>query len=156
VPIRKEHYSRDWDKVSAAARERAGNRCERCGVPNHVVILRSVRDASRYVLFDEDTQEYRTPDGKVFRPGNLPAEFGAPRRHTYVVLTVHHKGVPLPDGTPGNHRNKRDNRPENLEALCQRCHLQVERDLRRRFPATPVDDLSWLTLRAAAEEVEEE
>jgi hypothetical protein len=31
-------------------------------------------------------------------------------------LTVHHK-----DGDPGN------NNPENLVALCQRCHLKVQR-----------------------------
>ena len=45
-----------------------------------------------------------------------------------VVLTVAHLGAPLPDGTPGNKRDKMDVRAENLAALCQRCHLNYDRD----------------------------
>ncbi|GAB4427933.1 MAG: hypothetical protein Kow0031_08070 [Anaerolineae bacterium] len=45
-----------------------------------------------------------------------------------VVLTVAHLGTPKPDGTPGNKRDKMDVRPENLAALCQRCHLNFDRD----------------------------
>ena len=39
-PIRPENrarYPRDWPAVSARTRTRAGNRCERCGVPNYAV-----------------------------------------------------------------------------------------------------------------------
>lgn len=46
-----------------------------------------------------------------------------------VMLTVHHKGVPKPDGTPGDRRDKMDCRDENLAALCQRCHLNADRDI---------------------------
>ena len=45
-----------------------------------------------------------------------------------VVLTVAHLGVDLPDGMPGDKRNKMDVRDENLAALCQRCHLNYDRD----------------------------
>lgn len=34
----------------------------------------------------------------------------------------------FPDGTPGDKHNKMDVRPENLAALCQRCHLNFDRD----------------------------
>lgn len=47
-----------------------------------------------------------------------------------VVLTVHHLGIDKPDGTPGDPADKMDCRPENLVALCQRCHLKAERNLR--------------------------
>jgi hypothetical protein len=46
-----------------------------------------------------------------------------------VILTVHHVGVDKPDGTPGDRTDKMDCRDENLAALCQRCHLNADRDL---------------------------
>lgn len=45
-----------------------------------------------------------------------------------VVLTVAHLGTPHPDGTPGDKHDKMDVRPGNLAALCQRCHLNYDRD----------------------------
>lgn len=45
-----------------------------------------------------------------------------------VVLTVAHLGTPHADGRPGNKHDKLDVRPENLAALCQRCHLNYDRD----------------------------
>jgi hypothetical protein len=44
-----------------------------------------------------------------------------------VVLTVAHLGIPKPDGTPGSKSDLSDCRPENLAALCQRCHLNFDR-----------------------------
>ncbi len=44
-----------------------------------------------------------------------------------VVLTVAHLGVAWPDGRPGDKTDKHDVRPENLVALCQRCHLNFDR-----------------------------
>lgn len=51
-----------------------------------------------------------------------------PQTGSIVVLTVAHLGAPLPDGTPGNKHDKMDVREENLAALCQRCHLNYDRD----------------------------
>lgn len=45
-----------------------------------------------------------------------------------VILTVAHLGTPHPDGTPGDKHDKLDVRDENLAALCQRCHLNYDRD----------------------------
>jgi hypothetical protein len=45
-----------------------------------------------------------------------------------VILTVHHIGVDKPDGSPGDPRDKMDCRFENLQALCQRCHLLADLD----------------------------
>ena len=58
------------------------------------------------------------------------AENGKPHPITgsKVVLTVAHLGVPYPDGTPGDKYDKLDVREENLAALCQRCHLNFDRD----------------------------
>lgn len=58
------------------------------------------------------------------------AEQGQPHPLTgsRVILTVAHLGSPWPDGRPGNKHDKMDVRPENLAALCQRCHLNYDRD----------------------------
>lgn len=39
------------------------------------------------------------------------------------TMSVHHVGVDKPDGTPGDPHDKMDVRPENLLALCSKCHL---------------------------------
>lgn len=54
-----------------------------------------------------------------------------PLTGSIVVLTVHHKGAAHADGRPGDPDDKMDNRRENLAALCQRCHLKAEQDIRR-------------------------
>ncbi len=46
-----------------------------------------------------------------------------------VVLTVHHKGIDLPDGSPGDRHDKLDCRLANLVALCQRCHWIADLDI---------------------------
>lgn len=52
-----------------------------------------------------------------------------PKTGSRVVLTVHHLGAPdLAANRPGDKHNKLDCRPENLVALCQRCHLWADLD----------------------------
>ena len=73
MPIKPENrgrYPTNWKEIRAAILERAGNKCEFCGIENY-----AVRDGSR------------------------------------VVLTIAHL-----DHTPEH------NNPDNLRALCQRCH----------------------------------
>ena len=58
-----------------------------------------------------------------------------PETRSIVVLTVAHLGIEKPDGTPGRRDDLDDTRDENLAALCQRCHLNFDREdnLRRRI-----------------------
>lgn len=64
-----------------------------------------------------------------------------PATGSRVILTTAHMGVPLPDGTAGDKHDKMDVRPENLRALCQRCHLiedvdeHVQNRIRNRLAA---------------------
>lgn len=79
MPIRPENrarYPKNWGEIRAAILERAGNRCEFCGVENHTMRLNQ-------------------------KTG----------REARIVLTVAHL----------NHTPE-DCRPENLRALCQKCH----------------------------------
>lgn len=87
MPIRPENrkrYPKDWKAISAAIRERAGNRCE--GSP--------------------DFPDCRAENGQPH-----------PKTGSRVVLTVAHL-----DHTPENCE------PENLKAMCQRCHLNYDKE----------------------------
>jgi hypothetical protein len=98
-----------WKAIRREILARAGNCCERCGAPNRTSVLRA---------------------GGWWAPvGAMPAEYwrfggrreavvSIPHRTVRVVLTVAHL----------NH-DPSDNRPENLRALCQWCHLDHDRKL---------------------------
>jgi hypothetical protein len=51
-----------------------------------------------------------------------------PVTRSKVILTVAHLGIPKDDGSPGNKDDKFDVREANLAALCQRCHLNFDRE----------------------------
>lgn len=125
MPMNKRDYPETWPEISRQAKERAGNKCQQCGLPNGATILRSVVDGARYLILKDDGIYY-TPDGQPVRLSDMPEEFADQERDTVVVLTVHHIGIANPDGTPGSTHNKFDCRPENLAALCQRCHLLAD------------------------------
>lgn len=117
MPMKRERYPADWEAISLAVRERAGWKCETCGAPNGKYIIRMKRDPFVW-------KELMPDEAAVWDKVNqLPNFWHKPVR---VVLTVHHRGVPYPDGRPGDPHDKMDCRPENLVALCQRCHLRED------------------------------
>jgi hypothetical protein len=123
MPIRPENrarYPKDWPAISKRIRlERAGNRCEQCGVPNYEL-------------------GGRTPDGKWHKAhptGECTLGLTWPAVGSYwwcgsahehlrivkIVLTVAHL-----DHTPENCTD------ENLRAWCQRCHNLYDAAMRRQ------------------------
>jgi hypothetical protein len=121
VPMRRELYPRDWPAISRAIRERAGQTREcvgecgdahddgRCGAPNGRTIRRVPQQPARWYTHD----------------GCSLCLNGDPEcRPVMVVLTVAHM-----DHTPANCA------PENLRALCQRCHLRYDREHHARNAA---------------------
>lgn len=103
MPIDYRKYPPDWGDISKRIRERAGNVCEECGVPNGAHVTRAKGDRSQWTQVEAG-------------------------KGTRIVLTVHHIGVDHADGTPGDPRDKMDVRDENLIALCQACHLAADLD----------------------------
>lgn len=103
MPIDYRKYPPDWAAISKRIRERAGNVCEECGVPNGSHVTRAKGDRSQWTQVEAG-------------------------KGTRIVLTVHHIGVDHADGTPGDPRDKMDVRDENLIALCQACHLAADLD----------------------------
>ena len=114
MPIRRELrwlYPIDWPQLSALVRfGRAGGRCERCGRP-HGWTVHHLGDGR---WFDAEAEVWRDGRGREIASPAY-AEYKRLRR-TRVVLAAAHL-----DHDPTN------NRPRNVRALCQRCHLLHDR-----------------------------
>jgi hypothetical protein len=117
-PERKLLYPANWStEIRPRILDRARNRCERCGVPNHVIAYRFVDDGAHYFMlcggevFDAET-------GKklgLARVYELP-----PGRYVEIVLTIAHVHDPDPASCDD----------DNLAAWCQRCHNNHDRPMR--------------------------
>lgn len=100
MPIKPENVSRyppNWRELRRQILARANGMCERCGVPNHVWRIRGTDTWSRNEM---QVETWATCDELQV---------------SYIVLTVAHL----------NHQPE-DNRLENLQTLCQRCHLRLD------------------------------
>lgn len=134
MPIRPENlhrYPPDWPQVRARILARAVHRCERCGVPNYAVGARD-GDGEFVPLRGSAVAEFA---GRGLRyPSGAPISWSAAKALADAANTEH-AGTPNacdPDGYRWfvvvltvahlNHQPE-DCRPENLLALCQRCHL---------------------------------
>lgn len=121
-------YPADWDAISRRIRfGRAKGKCEQCGAPHGVEIVRSSIDPARWIWLDDADGIYKRPDGSWIRLSDMPDEYDI-LNYTRVVLTVHHIGIEKADGSPGDPHDKLDCRDANLIALCQRCHLLADLD----------------------------
>lgn len=118
-PMHRERYPDTWDEISKRIRfERAGNKCELCGVANGAFIIRSVVDGSRYIVFDRNKFAYQWPNGDTLLIADIPDEYPLRKYPIRVVLTTAH----LDHDTANNDDS-------NLAAYCQRCHLRHDKDL---------------------------
>jgi 5-methylcytosine-specific restriction endonuclease McrA len=102
MPMQKDRYPADWKAISLRIRERDGQTCKWCGVPNGAIIRR-LEDGESYTYYGQYTTK---------------AEWGAKwarlrPKVIRVVLTVAHINHDTADNSNGN-----------LVALCQRCHLR--------------------------------
>jgi 5-methylcytosine-specific restriction endonuclease McrA len=146
MPIKPENRSRypaDWPAIRAAVLERVGNRCEWCGVPQYAVGYRNT--FGHFIALCGNGPCDAAGQGRTW-PGLEPigyaeaCEFAEVQNccttksgrgcdddghHWFVVrLTIHHQ-----DGVPEH------SEPDNLAALCERCHNRADSDMRRRHAA---------------------
>ncbi|WP_394652615.1 hypothetical protein [uncultured Sphingomonas sp.] len=134
MPIAREHrwlYPIDWRELSALIRfGRAGGRCEHCRRPHGRDILHLAGE----LWWDDSVRCWRDSQGRRVRRAASPADMVRAQpglagiappplfRSTHVVLATAHL-----NHDPG------DNRPRNLAALCQHCHMRHDaREHRRR------------------------
>jgi len=101
MPVKnRDRYPDNWEEISRYIRfERAGGCCEWCGAPHGTEIGRRYSDPA-WIPWDEIAPEHRY-------------EF----RKMRVVLTTAHLD-----------HDESNNDPENLAALCQRCHFNHDRE----------------------------
>mgnify|MGYP003480557995 FL=1 len=110
-PENKGRYPANWKQIRAAILERAKHRCEFCGVENYAV---GQRVDGRWCQQQGEPANYVSARLQADRLNmGLRNELSQP--FTVIVLTIAHL-----DHTPEN------NDPENLRALCQRCHLHYD------------------------------
>ncbi len=119
MPIRKElrHlYPVNWPQISREVRfARADGRCEQCGRP-HKQEIRQIPDGR---WFDSEKDSWRDDCGG---PAPWPdmVEYATANAKRVMLAAAHL------DHNPGN------SDPQNLRALCQRCHLRHDRAEHRR------------------------
>jgi len=95
-------YPHNWEEISLKVRKEAGHKCEFCGVPDRVWIIRNKFNPAEYVIVEDSDSYFKTLHDSGCDYGDKIIE---------VILTVAHL-----DHNPGN------NERANLRALCQRCH----------------------------------
>jgi 5-methylcytosine-specific restriction endonuclease McrA len=122
MPMDKSRYPADWNAISLRIRERDGQCCKFCGVPNGAVGQRD--PDGKFWTLDEIDEAIFT--GQLDASDCDYEENNGWSKPTKIVLTVAHLGTPHADGAPGDKHDKFDVRDENLAALCQRCHLAYD------------------------------
>jgi len=128
MPIRPElrhlYSGPNWRAVRTRILVRAGHRCEQCRKPDGQIVWVVPGCGDQYwsprlrpvlAQYWISCRSGLHQDTRVF-----PSDFSRARR-LRVILTIAHL----------NH-NPRDNRDENLKALCQWCHLNHDKDHHKR------------------------
>ena len=105
MPVDMSRYPKNWKKIVARVARRAGGVCEctgECGTRHIGGKRRNRCDAVNYEAH--------------------------PITGSKVVLTTAHLGIDHPGGRKGDKHDKMDCRMKNLKHMCQRCHLNFDRD----------------------------
>lgn len=107
MPIKEENRNRypdNWEEIRKEILKRAENKCEFCGVENYAIGYR------------DDSGEFCKVEGMEGEVAGLEE-----RKIIKIILTIAHL----------NHKPE-DNRPENLKALCQKCHNNYDSEHRKK------------------------
>jgi hypothetical protein len=112
MPIDYNEYPDNWKtEIRPEILKRANNKCEWCGLPNGEMIIRG--NGNHWIKYhSDDIDFFVNQDGQILSSEDLPDEYDEKINWTTIVLTIAHIENPDP----------MDCRPENLAALCQRCH----------------------------------
>lgn len=123
MPIDYKKYPSNWQEIRKRILDREGNCCKTCKVKNGIYVFRGVWNDEE-VFQTPDSSVYRFCDGKFITQNPWacidPSTGDPAQKAIKIVLTVAHL----------NHDIK-DNRDENLAALCQCHHIRHDRDQHR-------------------------
>lgn len=128
MPCDYSKYPPNWKEIRREILNRAYGKCEWCGVANGTLL---------HIDGDERIDIGQIVDNELVRGDAMYIDSLAMEGEeiTRVVLTIAHLGTDHPDGTPGDKHDKMDCRPENLAALCQKCHLAYDLEDHMRHAA---------------------
>ncbi len=117
MPCDYSKYPKNWKtEIRPRILERAENKCEFCKVPNYALIERGKYNGI-YAYQDMEGNIYNAENGEYIT-SNYLGSLEKPKS-TKVILTIAHL-----DHDKENHEVKDD----RLKALCQRCHLILDKE----------------------------
>ena len=117
MPCDYRKYPKNWKtEIRPAILQRAGHRCEKCGVWNNSWGYRD--ETGKFCL--QNKRVFKEA-GHIRPPFDVACSDGRTLHIIEIVLTVAH----LHDPDPMNCD------PSNLAALCQRCHNQLDAKMRQ-------------------------
>jgi hypothetical protein len=99
-PENKKLYPKDWKQIRKRILERARNRCEFCLVANYVKVNRN--------------------------DCGIPADLGLLHNLKEYIAYKDHKAITIVLTIAHLDHDPTNNDPENLRALCQKCHLTYD------------------------------
>lgn len=119
-PINYKLYPSNWQEIRKRILDRENNCCKTCRAKNGSYVFRGLLDGVEVFVTGEE-KVYRLSDGEYLSDNlqlDIQPSSGDPEQKAIkIVLTVAHL----------NHDIK-DNRDENLAALCQMHHLRHDKD----------------------------
>jgi len=123
MPISYSNYPKNWKtEIRPAVLERAGNRCEICGVENYAAVFRGLWQGKE-AWQDQEGDAWWYPSGEKIKGPDYqnvidPIRGDENQTAIKIVLTIAH----LDHSTENNSM-------DNLKAMCQKCHLQHDKHL---------------------------
>lgn len=112
MPIDYSLYPKDWRVIRLRILERAQHKCEFCGVPNHIEVMRD--NEGKWLPADEALDQMEKMP--YWRFCEI---WGRTQTPTKIVLTIAHIDHDIAN-----------NSDDNLKALCQKCHLAHDTEQR--------------------------
>ena len=126
--LRKQFYGKTWrDVIRPRILERARNKCEQCGKPNHArVFTYTWREPAgpRMIWIREGSRVWRNQWGRaisLIRPQGLPRKILVDRQICHL------------NNCPG------DDRDDNLRACCGWCHCNLDLQFHKQTRAARKD-----------------
>lgn len=107
MPIDYRNYPDNWKtEIRPAILKRANHKCERCGVENYAI---GARDKHEHWHNQDDYYEMGWDEQDELFPWYFI-------KFIRIILTIAHI----------HNHDPMDCRPENLQALCQKCHITLD------------------------------
>jgi hypothetical protein len=135
MPFDKNKYHPQWDLIRNKTLDKAGHKCEICGVPNHSFIFRGTLKSGK-----DEIEAFQDMDGIIFRTSD-----GASLGSGYLGTLHNDRGVKIVLTISHQDHNIDNNSEDNLKALCQLHHLRHDKEHHRNTRKNKKNQLDLFT-----------